>query len=472
MNTINKIIYLFSISALCFFFGTNQKAFAAEATLTMDNPAVMEAGTSGTYYIKGTYVDNTPATPLPEDYRLRAVYSTFSGDDFSKDATTSPHDAVFSPIPGYDTSNTGKFTITLSGLNPENIPSLTYYYQIVDNDSTLLKSGEFLATYTTKAVEVADSGSSVSSTSGTSYTLLAPLPIKGAESGTISIGSNDGPNGPNFDFGDYINGLLTFAIGIAGALAVVMIVVGGIQYMSTDNFGEKMEGKGRIMNAVGGMLLLIGAYMILNTLNPNLIDFNFKINQVTIEADPILDASTAPEKKADGTYSSALCTGYIDGATWPTDIPTLRNNIENTPGEALPGLGIDVRSSFGTGEEGYCKNVGDPKCTTVYYTPATATRLNGDLAQLKQNCVGCSLVITGGSECWLHKTHGPEASVVDMSVDSGLTKYLTGSTSFPSTCSWRNLPPPYSKGQALSEGPTCSWKPASHWHINFDKPFL
>lgn len=300
MHITKKIIYLLSLLITLLFFGVHHNVFASEVTVTMDNPDVVQAGSNGTYYIKGTYVDNTPATPLPEDYRLRAVYSLFGGDEFTTGATTSPYNAVFSPITGYDMSYTGKFTITLNGLNPDNLSSLTYYYQIIDTDSVVLHNGDFVATYTPTGITVQDNSQSTYTGSSSTYTLLAPLPIPGIESGTVTIGSNDGPGGANFDFGDYINGLLTFAIGIAGALAVVMIVVGGIQYMSTDNFGEKMEGKGRIKNAVGGMLLLLGAYMILNTLNPNLIDFHFKVNSVQIEAGPIVYISSSDYQLATG----------------------------------------------------------------------------------------------------------------------------------------------------------------------------
>jgi hypothetical protein len=144
----------------------------------------------------------------------------------------------------------------------------------------------------------------------TCYTLLAPLPIGGDGSITsvVNIGANDGAGG-NFDFGDYFNGLLKFAIGIAGALAVVMIVVGGIQYMSTDNFGEKAVGKEHIKNAVGGMILLLGAYMILNTLNPNLVDFNFSISEVSVEAAAIIDTGEYGEapQLADGSFDYSYC---------------------------------------------------------------------------------------------------------------------------------------------------------------------
>lgn len=436
--------------------------YAAPVVITPLVPAEIPGGDSGTYYIKGAYAVAAPATEVPDAFSLVAAYGTLAGVPY----VLSSMPATFTPIPGYDLSTAGNFTITLTGLNPENLPSLTYYYDIVDNEGTLYHSGSFSVSGIA-ATDIA--GTETEANNPTlDYTLLAPLPIPGLEGGTVNIGPT---SDSAFDFGDYVNGLLKFAIGIAGALAVVMIVIGGIQYMSTDNFGEKAAGKDQIKNAVGGVVLLLGAYMILNTINPNLVDFHFEITKATTKADPIIDASTPPTENPDGTYSGSMCGSWEKGEAWPIDIPTLRSNFENSPLAGVPGLGIDVRSSLGTGEEGYCSEVGDPGCTTVYYEPAAATRLNTYMSQLKSACVGCALVITGGSECWLHKTHGPSAAVVDMSVDSGLTKLITGKTSFPKNCSWYNLPPPFTQGQALAESSACDWNPADHWHINFDKPF-
>ena len=450
----------FGISLLSLFVA--QYALGAAAIVTPNTPAEIPGGETGTYYIKGAYTTAVDGTPLPDTFDLVASYGTLLGAPFTM--TSMP--ALFTAIPGYALETAGNFTITLTGLNPENLASLTYYYNIVDNEGALYHSGSFsvggtTATDITGAVENPNSPT-------LDYALLAPLPIVGLESGVVSIG----PTGSSgFDFGDYFNGLLKFAIGIAGALAVVMIVIGGIQYMSTDNFGEKAAGKDHIKNAVGGMILLIGAYMILNTLNPNLVDFHFSISKASTQADPIFDASTPPVKNPDGTYQDSKCSLWKEGDAWPPDVPLLRNNLENSPTAPNPGLAIDVRSSLGSGEEGYCSEVGDEKCTTVYYEAAAATRLNSYMSQLRSLCSDCNLVLTGGAECWLHKTHGPGVAVVDMSVDTGLTKLITGKNSFPNSCSWYDLPPPFTQGRALSENASCDWKPANHWHINFDCAF-
>ncbi len=91
-----------------------------------------------------------------------------------------------------------------------------------------------------------------------SYQLLEPLPGVGA-----SIDLDTG-------FGDYANKLIRLLIGAAGALAVVMIVIGGIQYMSSDAVGEKQSGKETIGNALVGLGLALVSYLLLYTINPQL----------------------------------------------------------------------------------------------------------------------------------------------------------------------------------------------------------
>jgi hypothetical protein len=49
-----------------------------------------------------------------------------------------------------------------------------------------------------------------------------------------------------------------------------MIVIGAITYLSTDAFSGKTEGKEIMLNAVLGLVIALGAWVILNTINPNL----------------------------------------------------------------------------------------------------------------------------------------------------------------------------------------------------------
>ncbi len=105
-------------------------------------------------------------------------------------------------------------------------------------------------------------------TDSASAVLLAPLPYSG-----------DAEKNP----GGYIEAIYKLSIGIAGVLAVLMIVIGGIEYIaSAANPSLKESAKKRIWAAIGGLLLALSAYIILNTINPKLVGFDFKLTPITI----------------------------------------------------------------------------------------------------------------------------------------------------------------------------------------------
>ncbi len=103
------------------------------------------------------------------------------------------------------------------------------------------------------------------------YTLLEPLPFivtPGQASSTTPL--------------DYIPGLLQLAIGIAGVLAVLRIIYGGFQYISADGFGAKSSAKETIQNSLLGLLLAIGAYSILYTLNSKLVNLDLSLESIPL----------------------------------------------------------------------------------------------------------------------------------------------------------------------------------------------
>jgi len=77
--------------------------------------------------------------------------------------------------------------------------------------------------------------------------------------------------------GPYLERMFEIGISVAAALAVIMIIVGGIQYMSSDAIGGKEEGKERITSAIWGLLLALVSFLILNTINPNLVSTSITI---------------------------------------------------------------------------------------------------------------------------------------------------------------------------------------------------
>ncbi|MBP6884634.1 MAG: hypothetical protein KBC17_02300, partial [Candidatus Pacebacteria bacterium] len=95
------------------------------------------------------------------------------------------------------------------------------------------------------------------------YCLLAPLPGVGDETGRVDIKQG---------IGNYFNSIIRLIIGLIGVLSVLMIVVGGIQYMSTVAMEEKNNAKRRITHAIFGLIVALGSYSILNTINPKLVN--------------------------------------------------------------------------------------------------------------------------------------------------------------------------------------------------------
>ena len=100
------------------------------------------------------------------------------------------------------------------------------------------------------------------------YQLLAPIP----EAGFTSNPANN--------FGSYAASLIRLIIGAATVLAIIMFIFGGFAYMTSESLSAKGAGRETMMNAVGGLVLLLASYLILNTINPNLLNLNLNINKV------------------------------------------------------------------------------------------------------------------------------------------------------------------------------------------------
>ena len=96
------------------------------------------------------------------------------------------------------------------------------------------------------------------------YTMLEPLPFLTGE----------------VKFANYLNAVFQILMIGGSILAVVMIVVGGVQYMTSDVLGTKEAGRERIKNAVFGLILLLCTYIILRTINPDLLTFKILTDAV------------------------------------------------------------------------------------------------------------------------------------------------------------------------------------------------
>ena len=110
------------------------------------------------------------------------------------------------------------------------------------------------------------------------YCALAPIPIPN-NSGTYDVTKGvvvfTG-------FASYLANMIKLFMGIVGVLAVLMIIIGGIEYMSTVSLDEKSGARTRITNALLGLVLALSSYVILFTINPALTEFDIHLPGVTI----------------------------------------------------------------------------------------------------------------------------------------------------------------------------------------------
>ena len=74
--------------------------------------------------------------------------------------------------------------------------------------------------------------------------------------------------------GGFLSQAFQFGLAIAAALAVIMIVWGGVEIMLSESVFKKEDGKKKIQDAIWGLLLALVSWLILYTINPNILDWS------------------------------------------------------------------------------------------------------------------------------------------------------------------------------------------------------
>ena len=155
-----------------------------------------------------------------------------------------------------------------------------------------------------------------------------------------------------------------FALLIGGLLAFGAIVYGGIKYVvAAGSPSAKSDGREWISGALWGLLLLLGAYLILHTINPNLTNLNL----------PTLEKLKPPE-----TVAPAGEAGSGAAADTLTD-PQAR-------GQLIQKINGVLRACFPPSIATNCVSLANMRQATV-----------DEVIGLKEKCA-CYVYVTGGTE--------------------------------------------------------------------------
>ena len=194
--------------------------------------------------------------------------------------------------------------------------------------------------------------------------------------------------------GEFVNNFYKFALGIAGAAAFAVIIWGAILYTtSAGNPAKQKDARDWIMGAIWGVVLLLAAYLILYTINPNLVDLT----------------SPTLEKINLQPVSNVVASG-LEGIRYEDD-QRVRTELENG--------GIGVKMACLPGQSINCVNLAGMREATV--------KEIGDIAAR----VGSSNVfVTGGTEGGGIHAIGTESHSTgykfDLRLDDNLNSFITG----------------------------------------------
>ena len=114
---------------------------------------------------------------------------------------------------------------------------------------------------------------------------------------------------------EYVAGVFKYAVGIISIVAIVMIMVGGLIWLTAGgSAGRVGKAKETITGAVLGLLLALGSYTVLYTINPDLVSFEaLKIKIVQRQELEVIDFTNEDLKEYVGmtAYSGSSSVPYF-----------------------------------------------------------------------------------------------------------------------------------------------------------------
>jgi hypothetical protein len=256
----------------------------------------------------------------------------------------------------------------------------------------------------------------------TGYTLLEPLP---------TLNGNNSP-----DLVQYLTAVYELVIGFAGILAVLMIVIAGLEYIFAALPSTKSDAKNRIIGAISGLLLILVSIILLQAINPQLTEKGFLLSDVGGSS-----GGGTPPPGGGGTPPPG-------GGNGNPEHPTQEEFEQGEAAVRQQLQAVQVSINKGPCATAYTNGVTPPGCTNVFgYDRSGMVTLLGTLKAACDAAKGhCNVVITGGTEGG-HSTHGLESdgetakNVVDLRsnddavnfrnyIESGTPSTLYGYPSF------------------------------------------
>lgn len=195
--------------------------------------------------------------------------------------------------------------------------------------------------------------SAASTGSSSGFTALAPIPgLTDPTSATSVINSQSLAN--------FFNNLYKYLIGLAATLAVIMIIWGGIEIaLNKENVSKLMDSKGKIYNAIFGLILVLSPVLVFSIINPSILNLSLNLPPIKLDTPTTVSSNGAgsgtrvtPSDTGSSAAVAAGCT--ITGTLLKTAICPTQQAAQDfattcsTGSGAVPFFTTDHKATCGT----------------------------------------------------------------------------------------------------------------------------
>lgn len=209
--------------------------------------------------------------------------------------------------------------------------------------------------------------------------------------------------------GALVGRFYTIALGLAAAAALGVLIYGAILWTVSGAVSSKKDAMEWISGAIWGLILLLGAYLILYTINPDLVKLKgpeelFKMESMNLQSVP--PTSVAPISHA-ATPSQGLS--------------------EQDARQELAESGIGVKGTCPLGQATGCVNLDGIKEGTLNEITSLVSEIGNDNIYVTAGTEGCGTVHAVGtySHCNGYKT--------DLRLNTNLNNYITQNFQYTGT---------------------------------------
>jgi hypothetical protein len=155
------------------------------------------------------------------------------------------------------------------------------------------------------------------------YTPLEPIP-----------GLTVGTGGYQLNFPQMLGNIYKIVIIIGALFSVLMLTISGIRYMLSDVVTSKEMAIKRIKACLYGLVLIAASYLILNTINPQLVTFTLQPGNVTINGNsaPVQtqpNGQTAQQQAVTASQDKISNTAAGQAAFTPAECADAKSNYDS-----------------------------------------------------------------------------------------------------------------------------------------------